>query len=790
MAETAVMKKPKILITDDSRFNQEMIAEILGDKYDYIYSNDGIETIELLNANPKIDLIFLDINMPVMSGIKVLEIMNERHWIEEIPVIVISAEEDSDFIDKSYSLGATDYITKPLNRHVVQRRTENTLKLYARQHELVRLVGKQVYDRERTNNTIITILGQVIETKSHETGGHILSIRKITNMLLHELVNITDEYNLSEAEISLITTLSTLHDIGKMSIPDEILNKPGKLTDEEFEIMKNHTVLGDALLDSVLTDSDDHLMSVAHAICRWHHERWDGKGYPDGLSKDSIPISAQIVSVADVYDALTSERCYKKPYTHEQAIKMILNGECGQFNPKIIQCLKNIERDLQEFSASGEHSIDYRSEASILATETFENEDLHVLDRYNSLFRNESAKAEFFSKMCDGIKFVYDRYTGKISYFDACENGKPLKTEVLLGKNKYIKFFKKEDWESVVEQINKTTPDNSDFSTNVLVNIGGEYRWHRLNAKTIWKNEKSKHYSLAIGQLVDIHESIMKKNVKKIFGENQSIESIFKAFHDVFSVVRLVNPKTSIVYEMTEDGSLVETPVHCYEIWGRETSCDNCSSGKALENKNWSGKLEVMHGKIYTVLSKYVRVAGQDCILEIAFCINEHANEKPDTPCSDTPNLYLMNFYRDALTMAYSRMYLEDFMPNFENADGIAILDIDNFKAINDTYGHQFGDIALRFISETINECMGEGGILIRYGGDEFLIIFPKISEDGFYNKINEIKETISNSVLESCKELRFEVSIGGVYKVKPLMDAIAKADQAMYEEKKQKTER
>ena len=240
--------KEKILIADDSEMNQMLLEEILSDKYEYVMAKDGTEAVDILEKNDDIDLVMLDINMPKMDGFGVLEIMNLRHWINEVPVIIISSESDVDFIRRSYDLGASDYISRPFDLTVVRRRVENTLMLYARQKRLVRLVEEQVYEREKTNNTMINILSHVIEYRNNESGQHILHVRTMTDILLRRLIEITDKYPLTETDISMIASVSALHDIGKISVPKAILNKPGKLDPEEWEIMKSHAAIGDSML--------------------------------------------------------------------------------------------------------------------------------------------------------------------------------------------------------------------------------------------------------------------------------------------------------------------------------------------------------------------------------------------------------------------------------------------------------------------------------------------------------------------------------------------------------------
>ena len=322
-------EKEKILIADDSAMNRAILTEMLGDGYEILEAENGRQAVSIMQTNVDIDLL-LDIMMPEMDGFDVLAMMNKYHWIDDIPVIMISAENASSYVERTYDLGATDYISRPFDMAIVRRRVINTLMLYAKQKRLVRLVAEQVYEKEKSNSTMINILSHIVEFRNGESGLHVLHIQTATDILLRTLVRKTDKYNLNAADISLISTASALHDIGKINIPASILNKPGKLTKEEFDTMKTHTTTGAEILDKLPFQQESPLVKTAYAICRWHHERWDGRGYPDGLKGEDIPIAAQVVAMADVYDALTSERCYKKAFGHDKAMEMILNGECGQ----------------------------------------------------------------------------------------------------------------------------------------------------------------------------------------------------------------------------------------------------------------------------------------------------------------------------------------------------------------------------------------------------------------------------------------------------------------------------
>lgn len=339
--------KLEILIVDDSQINREILAEMLGDEYRIHDAASGKECIKLLDQyGTGISLVLLDIVMPEMDGFEVLDYMAERHWIEDIPVIMISSEDSVSSIRKAYELGVSDYISRPFDAHVVYQRVFNTIKLYAKQRRLITLVSDQMYERDKNNRMMVSILSQIVEFRNGESGSHVVNIKRITELLLDRLPMRTNKYTLSSTEQLLIPMAAALHDIGKIGIDDKILNKPGRLTKEEFEIMKTHSAIGANMLESLEQFHDEPLIKIAHDICRWHHERYDGRGYPDGLKGDEIPISAQIVSIADVYDALVSERVYKKAYTHEKAMDMILNGECGTFNPVLLECLKDIQDEL------------------------------------------------------------------------------------------------------------------------------------------------------------------------------------------------------------------------------------------------------------------------------------------------------------------------------------------------------------------------------------------------------------------------------------------------------------
>ena len=347
--EKLLQNKSQILLVDDSAMNRMMLAEILGDSYHILEAENGRECLETLQTEAgNIALVLLDINMPVMDGFEVLKAMNANHTIEDTPVIMISSDDSDAAIRRSYELGASDYVNRPFDARIVYRRVTNTIKLYAKQRRLVQMVSDQIRARENNTDTLVGVLSHIVEFRNGESGAHVRHIRTITEMLLHRLLENSNKYSISAEQQDEIPLASALHDIGKIGIDEKILNKPGKLTPEEFEVMKTHSMLGAEMLHDLDNFGEQPLLQTAYEIARWHHERWDGRGYPDGLKGDEIPISAQLVSLADVYDALTSERCYKKAFSHEKAVQMILNGECGAFNPLLLQCLTDVQTDLKE----------------------------------------------------------------------------------------------------------------------------------------------------------------------------------------------------------------------------------------------------------------------------------------------------------------------------------------------------------------------------------------------------------------------------------------------------------
>ena len=493
-------KRQKILIVDDAEFNRVILKEILGETYNYLEAENGNQAIQIVEENPEIDLMLLDINMPQMNGFGVLEWMNRFQWIDETPVIMISSEESVDTMRKAYEMGITDYITRPFDSVIVKKRVQNTLALYANQKRLVNVVVDQVYEKEENNNIMIGILSNVLGFRNSESSEHILHIKTATEMMLRKLVKVTDAYPLTEADIALITTASSLHDIGKVGIPEEILNKPGRLTDEEFKIMKTHSEIGASLIRDMRFPKDKPLVHTAWEICRWHHERWDGRGYPDGLKGEKIPISAQIVSIADVYDALTSVRCYKNAYDHDTAIQMILEGQCGQFNPLLLECLKEISPQLSKtFRKEKDDNREYY-EAQRISDEILREKALPRKDHSQRVIEIMQEKIKFFKENSGKISMEYNAISGKLVLTDG-ESQKEYQRD-LPGFDLYgVYDISEEDIQRIKDSLDSVSSKNKEVSMKAMLKVRGERQMCDLKLHTLWSSLKTDGYIGIIGQL-------------------------------------------------------------------------------------------------------------------------------------------------------------------------------------------------------------------------------------------------------------------------------------------------
>ncbi len=347
------MKKSTLLIADDVLINRELLKDIFEDRYEILEACDGEETINLLSEHKeKIDLVFLDLVMPKKDGLDVMKFMTLNKMIDKIPVIMITGEATVETDVKAYEYGAADIIYKPFEPAVVRRRAKNIIELYKHRiyiEKELEIRTKELYESkkkiEQSNEFLINALSSVVEFRSLESGEHIQRVKEFTRILLKHLKTLYTKYDLTDERIELIVNASALHDIGKIAIPDSILAKPGKLTDEEYEEMKKHTIYGCQMLEK-FKQEENEFYRYCYDICRYHHERYDGRGYPDKLKGDQIPIWAQVVSIVDVYDALVNKRVYKDAFPIDEAINMIHEGKCGIFSPTILECFDHAKDEL------------------------------------------------------------------------------------------------------------------------------------------------------------------------------------------------------------------------------------------------------------------------------------------------------------------------------------------------------------------------------------------------------------------------------------------------------------
>lgn len=508
-----VADRQKILIVDDSEMNRAILADMLCGEYDIVEAENGKEGVAMLQKlGPEISLVLLDIVMPEMDGFGVLTAMNKYRWIEDIPVIMISAERGSSHIERAFELGITDFISRPFDALIVHRRVVNTILLYAKQKKLTAMVAEQIYEKEQRSSLMIDILSHCVEFRNGESGMHVRNVHILTETLLSTLVRKTDRYHITQTDISIISTASALHDIGKIAIPEEILNKPGRFTPEEFEIMKSHSMVGAKMLENLPSYQSEALVGAAYQICRWHHERWDGRGYPDGLKGDEIPISAQIVAMADVYDALTSERVYKPPFEHERALKMILNGECGSFNPLVLECLEECADEIQEELASSDDQSRSRREIQNVARELHKHEELTASERTLELLEHERMKYGFFSSLTKEAQFEYTLNPSclMLNSWGAENLGLP---DIVMDPYQDAQaraIIKQDDLESLADALRSTTPGNPVVQYDCKLNLDGEERWHRIIARASWSSEEPPRYTGCIGKAMDNHSTRLK----------------------------------------------------------------------------------------------------------------------------------------------------------------------------------------------------------------------------------------------------------------------------------------
>lgn len=506
----------KVLIVDDSELNRSLLADILRDEYEILEADNGLQAVKLLEFYQfEISLILLDIVMPEMDGFEVLAMMNKNKWIERIPVIIISAETTAAYIDAAYDLGATEYVNRPFDPKTIRRRVSNTIMLYSKQKFLENAVTEQVLEKEKSNLIMVEVLSHIVEFRNGESGMHVLNIRTITEMLLKQLCALSDQYRYLQSKILLIANASSLHDIGKISIDEQILNKPGRLTYEEYEKIKAHSSIGANMLEKTRYYPNEEIVRIARDICRWHHERYDGKGYPDGLAGYDIPIEAQVVSLADVYDALTHKRVYKEAYSHQKAFEMIFSGHCGVFNPLLLQCMKEIgpllEKELKL------RSLGYVTKEEIKEITRTILQSGEASNRTLALLEQERIKYQFIAEMSKEILFEYTYQTDVLTFSEegAVQLGLPEIIVNLKEDRLFKQVMKVEDYQDLRSKLRCASPNDPTVTENYCLCVKGQWRWYKIIARPLWLGNNTNAVTGAIGKCTDIHAEITELELLK-----------------------------------------------------------------------------------------------------------------------------------------------------------------------------------------------------------------------------------------------------------------------------------
>ena len=770
-----VITKQKILIADDSEMNRELLAAILEEEYDIIQANDGVQAVDCLQRHAEeISLLLLDIVMPHMDGFEVLSYMNKEHWIDAIPVVIISSENSPIYIKRGYDLGATDFIEKPFDANMVLRRSANAILLGAKQRRMTSIVSNQIYEREKSSKLMINILSHIVEFRNGESGLHVLHIQTITEMLLRQLVQKeNNRYALSKEQIRMITTASALHDIGKISIPDEILNKPGRLTAEEFAVIKGHSMAGANMLSELpLDQKEEPLVKTAYEICRWHHERYDGGGYPDGLKGEEIPVSAQVVALADVYDALTSERCYKDAYSHEKAIEMILAGQCGAFNPLMLECLLDISSSLKKKMGYKSKERYEQTDLSDIASR-FHDFEMDSSEKIVQQLEFERMRYNFLAEGSRNIVFTYTISPPLLTFNQAgCKRSgitepsfSPLQSGVLKD------LVEEQSLKRLIRKITQATRETPDVTSNLFLTDGKNPCHYRCKCRVIWTDGAEKGYTGVVGKLTDITDDYMvMENVReeglKVLEKDRSAE--FSSFYDRFKkcgfstdgteawlllqylqisydLVRYVDPITNKVIHIEKDGKMWESETACSDIWNCLEKCSNCISRLSMQTKKRMTKLEVAGDDPYQVVSMYVEIDGKPCCLEMASRID--GDFMPDGYSREeilsSVRIHKEKIYIDPVTGVYNKRYYVEKLSKMDNAAALMFADIKNFKRINENFGHQAGDDVLRQVAGVLRDAAAGKGDVLRYSGDDFVTVFFKATEE----ELSEIQKEMCGRV-------------------------------------------
>ena len=787
-----IQQKQKILIVDDSEMNRNLLMVILEDEYEIIQAKDGVQAVDYLQKHAEeLSLILLDLVMPQMDGFEVLAYMNKEHWIENVPVVIISAEDAPAYIKRGYDLGVTDFIGKPFDANMVRRRVTNAILISAKQKRMTSIVSNQIYEKEKSSKLMISILSHIVEFRNGESGLHVLHIQVITEMILRHLVQKENNpYYISQEQISLISTASALHDIGKITIPDEILNKPGRLTAEEFNVMKGHSMAGANMLEQLpFEQREEPLVKTAYEICRWHHERYDGGGYPDGLKGEEIPISAQAVSLADVYDALTSKRCYKAAYSHEKAIEMILAGQCGTFNPMLLECLLDISSALKK-------------EMRVKSKGRYDNSNMsNIANRFHDFEMESSEKIvqqlecerQRFHFLAEGSEHVVFTYTVSPPILNLNEKGMQRSgiTEPVLSpleSGALEKIVEAGSLERLIKKIRKATREMPNIVSAIQLTDGKKPERFLCECKVIWASDEKSKLAGVVGKLIDIDEDYGIVNAAKEAALAHSRSSEFSSFYNRFKgqgfgatgdeawvllqylqitydIVRYVNPLTKKLIHIERDGRSWESDYKCYEMWNCGEECANCISAKCLKSKQRMMKFEITENEVYQVTSMYVELEGRPCSLEMIVKLDDGLLPEGYTreEILRSVRTHKQQSYIDCVTGIYNKRYYIEMLCKREKVSGVALADVKGFKRINEFFGYQAGDDVLRKVAQVLRDGAGSYGEALRYAGDDFVLVFPEISQEKFHQILTDIQEKVEELVFPGLPGVKLDLTVTGV---------------------------
>lgn len=805
------MNQKKILIADDSELNRALLVDMLEHDFSIFEVSNGKETIAALQAHQgEIEVLLLDVVMPEMDGFEVLAAMNENHWIDDIPVIMISAETGSAYIDKTFKLGAVDYVSRPFVPNVIRRRIMNTVLLHTKKQQLMSVLADRFYRQEKNTELMVDILGHAVECRSGEGGTHMTHVILVTGLLLQCLVGKTDRYHLEREDIGAIRMASGLHDIGKLQIPEEILTKPHSLTPEEYEIVKRHTQIGAKLITDLPIYQNERLVKYAIEICRWHHERWNGEGYPDGLKGDAIPIAAQVVSVADVYDALTSERCYKEAFSHEKSMRMIHSGECGSFNPLLLECLDEIAVRLQKELSVVPHLDQGHSEARRTVEELYASRSEDSTTRVAIQLEEERGKRQFFSELTDELWFEYTTNPDAIALSASASKRTGLSKVVVnpAGSADFLAVVGTKTLDEIRGWAETATIDETYFETEAEIRLDGAMHWCKLAIMVTWSSIEAGRYNSLLGiirdidksyrHLSDVQQALPRESVQALTPmmsdgaddvlrvSKEQVDGLLAGYRRIFDIARLVALTICVELTKTDEGYTLGKSEHCYAVWKKKRRCENCISQEVLRTHKPQTKIETRESDIYYVLASFIEVDGRPYSLELVKRIKSDDMFERENVLNQ---LLVRNrqVYMDSVTKVYNRRYYDERLKNLEGRFSFAMIDMDNFKHINDRFGHQAGDAELYRAAQAIKSQIRSDDELVRYGGDEFFLLFRDLPQQILEKKLQSIRAALDEIVIEEYPELHISASIGGAFAAGRISRTIRRADLAMYQVKLKK---